>query len=123
MPFSRFENWEACVLEQTHLGHDTESANSICGEIKDRAEKGILYKADPIGLELLSKADDEVLVVGGYASWEIEDDEGDTITVGAQVKALRRFFSQPPEYQAITVNHKEFKLAQPLLSYINHKEE
>ena len=123
MPFSRFENMNECVLEQTQLGHDTESASNICGEIKDRAEKGILYKADPIGLEILSKADDEALVVGGYASWDIADDVGDIITVEAQVKALQRFFAQPPEYQSITINHKEFKLAQPQLSYVNSKGE
>jgi hypothetical protein len=123
MPFSRFENWNECILEQQQLGHDEESANKICGAIKDRAEKGILYKADPIGLEILSKADDEELVVGGFATWEIEDDEGDTLTVGAQVKGLQRFLNQAPEWQSITINHKEFKLAQPQLRYTNSKGE
>ncbi len=123
MPFARFEDWSACITEQTQLGHDEESANKICGAIKDRAEKGILYKADPIGLEILSKADEESLVVGGFASYEIEDDEGDIITVEAQVKGLQRFFNQEPEWQSITINHKEFKLAQPQLRYTNSKGE
>jgi hypothetical protein len=123
MPFARWNNFEECVLEMKKLNHDEESANAICGDIKNRAEKGILYKADPIGLEILSKADDENLVVGGFASWEIEDDEGDTITVDAQVKGLQRFFNQAPEWQSITVNHKEFKLAQPQLKYTNSKGE
>jgi len=123
MSFARFEDWSACITEQKKLGHDEESANNICETIKDRAEKGILYKAEPTGLEVLSKADEESLVVGGFASYEIEDDDGDIITVDAQVKALHRFFSMPPEYQAITVNHKEFKIGQPTLKYTNSQGE
>jgi hypothetical protein len=117
MPFARFENFEACSLEQKRLGHDEESANKICGEIKERAEKGILYKADDITLQLLSKAGEADIIVAGMASWENVDPERDINTVAAQVKGLERFLSQPPEFQSITANHKEFKLAQPLLKY------
>lgn len=123
MPFARFENFEACTLEQRKLGHDEESANKICGEIKDRAEKGALLKAAPLGLEVLSKASEEDIIVGGYASWECVDDDGDLFTVEAQAKALQTFFAQPPEFQAITINHgrglvHEMKLAQPMLKYV-----
>jgi hypothetical protein len=110
---------DACILEQSKLGHDRDSAEKICGSIKDRAEKGVLYKAEDAGLRVLSKADDEEIVLGGNASWEIPDDQHDLFTVGAQVKALERFFAQPPEYRSITVNHSEFKLAQPLLKYVD----
>lgn len=117
MPFARFENFEACTLEMGKLGHSSEDAAKICGAIKDRAEKGVLYKAAEDGLQILSKAEENDIVVGGWASWDNVDDEGDQITVEAQAKALQRFFSQAPEYQSITVNHKEFKVAQPLLKY------
>jgi hypothetical protein len=126
MPFARFENFESCVLEMKGLKHDEESANKICGAIKDRAEKGALLKAAPVGLEVLSKASEEDIVVGGYASWECIDDDGDLFTVEAQAKALQTFFTQPPEYQSITINHglglvKEMKLAQPMLKYTDSK--
>jgi hypothetical protein len=121
MSFARWENFEGCTLEQMKLGHDKESADKICRAIQARAEKGMLYKAADISLEVLSKAGDPDLVVGGYASWETVDDEGETITVEAQSKGLQRFFAQAPEYQSITVNHREFKLAQPQLKYVDSK--
>ncbi len=122
MSFARFENMTACKTEMTGLGHTDKDAVHICTDIQERAEKGILYKAETVGLEILSKAGESDIVVGGNASWDIEDLDGDIFTVEAQVKALNRFFSQPPEYQDVTVNHgkglaQDFKLAQPLLKY------
>lgn len=124
MPMARWENFEACTLEMTKMGHDSESANKICGAIKDRAEKGVLLKAQNIALEVLSKAGEEDIVLGGNAQWEVEDDDGDILSVAGQVKALNRFFTQPPEYQLVTLDHGkgplvEVKAAQPLLKYVN----
>jgi len=120
--FARWENLDTCSLEMQGLGHDSGAALKICRAIKERADSGMLLKAGPVALKLLSKADDVDIVLAGYASWEVVDDEGDVFTVAAQVKALQRFLGQPAEYQNITVNHgmgwaKEFKLAQPLLTY------
>lgn len=115
--FSRFDSMGACTLEMRKLGHSPEDCETICNQIHERAEKGLLYKAAEDGLTLLSKAEDRDIVVGGWASWDNIDDEGDQITVEAQAKALERFFNMQPEYQSITVNHKEFKVAQPLLKY------
>jgi len=123
MPFARWETFEACSLEMQKLGHDEESANAICASIEERAKKGMLYKADNTALHILSKADDDDLVVAGNASWDIVDPQRDQLTVGAQAKALERFFGLPREYQTITVNHKEFKLAQPTLSFTDNKGE
>jgi len=123
MPFARWETFEACSLEMQKLGHDEESANAICASIEERAKKGMLYKADDTALHILSKADDDDLVVAGNASWDIVDPQRDQLTVGAQAKALERFFGLPREYQTITVNHKEFKLAQPTLSFTDNKGE
>lgn len=122
MPFSRFEDWDACITEQTGLGHTIDSANKICGDIKDRAEKGALLKARTEGLQVLSKAGEEDIVLGGYASWAVEDDDGDFFTVEAQSKALNRFFKQNPMYRNITINHGrspvgEVPIGQPLLKY------
>lgn len=120
--FSRFKNMSACTLEMRKLGHSPEDCEQICNQIKDRAEKGALLKAYPEGLQLLSKADEEDIVLGDYASWEVKDDDGDTFTTQAQVKALDRFLNQPAEYQLITNDHGrgalgEIKVAQPLLKY------
>jgi len=122
--FARFPSLDDCRAEMKGLGHIAADATKICNGILERALKGALLKATPTGLEVLSKASEEDIIVGGYASWETMDDEGDLFTVGAQSKALHKFFAQPPEYQAITVNHgvgpvKEFKLAQPMLKYVD----
>lgn len=124
MPMGRFENFEICTTEMTRLGHDADSADKICGEIKERAEKGALLKAQTEGLQVLSKAGEEDIILGGYASWAIEDDDGDFFTVEAQSKALERFFRQAPEYRNITVNHGrsvvgEVPIGQPLLKYMD----
>lgn len=119
MPFARWETFAACTREMINTGHTEESANNICGSIQARAEKGELYKATDVGLQVLSKANEPDLVVGGWATWELVDPERDIITVQAQSKALQRFFKQAPEFQSITVNHKEFKLAQPILKYVD----
>jgi hypothetical protein len=118
--FARFASMDACTLEMKALGHCDADAAAICGEISDRATKGALLKAAPIGLEVLTKASEPDIILGGYASWECVDDDGDLFTVDAQAKALQKFFSQPPEYQSITINHgrglvKEMKIAQPML--------
>ena len=106
MPFARWPDFEACILDMKRLGHDSESADKICGAIQERAEKGALLKADvPSSVELLSKAEDPDIYVGGYASYECVDNEGDLFTVEAQQKALERFFAQPPEFRLITVDH------------------
>jgi hypothetical protein len=77
-------------------------------------------------LELLSKAGENDIILGGYASWAVTDDDGDFFTVEAQIKAFNRFFSLPPEYQLITVNHGrgpagEINIAKPLLKYADSK--
>lgn len=107
MPFARWPDFEACTLDMKRLGHDSESADKICGTIQERAEKGALLKADvPYpNVELLSKAEDPDIYVGGYASYECVDNEGDLFTVEAQQKALERFFAQPPEFRLVTVDH------------------
>lgn len=122
----RFEDFAACTLEQKRLGHDEESAAKICGAIQERAEKGALLKAQETGLTVLSKAGADDIVVGGYASWDCVDDEGDCFTVEAQSKALQRFLNQPKEFQLITVNHGrgaagEINIATPLLHYADSK--
>lgn len=115
---------QACTLEMKRLGHSEDDCASICSQIRERAQKGALLKAQSEGLQVLSKADEEDIVVGGYASWDMVDDDGDTFTVDAQSKALERFFAQAPEYQLITIDHGrgllgEIKAAQPQLKYVN----
>lgn len=127
MPFARWENFGACkreMMDKQH--HDEESAAKICGAIQSRAEAGALLKAKHVNLELLSKAGENDIILGGYASWAMEDDDGDFFTVESQIKALDRFFSLPPEYQLITVNHGrgpagEINIAKPLLKYADSK--
>jgi hypothetical protein len=44
LPFGRWEDFEACVLDMKDQGHSLESANKICGAIKARVEKGEIFK-------------------------------------------------------------------------------
>lgn len=39
MPFAKWPDFDACVLEQTEKGHSEDSAKRICGAIKARIEK------------------------------------------------------------------------------------
>ena len=119
MPFARWENFRECELEMIETGHDEESAKKICGAIQARAEKGELYKGIYDGLDVLSKAKDEDLVVGGWASWEMRDADDDVVTTQAQVNFLKRLFQLPLEYRNITLNHGDFKIGIPLLKYVN----
>jgi len=120
MPFARFSNMNLCTGEMQRLGHNPEDANTICSVIRQRATTGALLKADN-GLELLSKANEEI-ILGGYASWDCPDREGDIFTVEAQTKALERFLNLPLQYQLITVDHGkgapgEINIAEPVLKY------
>jgi len=123
-PFARFSNMDACTIEMGKLGHLITDCKAICNGIFERAVKGALLKAAPQGLEVLSKAGEDDIVLGGYASWAVTDDDGDYFTAEAQSKALERFFNQPPEYRSITINHGrsmvgEVTIAQPLLKYVD----
>lgn len=120
--FSRFKDMDACTLEMRKLGHSPEDCAKICNSIHERAEKGALLKAEEHGLQLLTKATEENVVVAGYASWDCVDNEGDIFTVQAQVKALNRFFNSPPENRLITVDHGrglagEINIAKPILNF------
>jgi len=109
MSFARWDNLEACSTEQMQIGHSETDANKICMGIKERADKGILYKSLPT-LEILKSQDDE-LIVGGPASWECEDYEHDIVTTEAQVNFLTKFFSLPAEYRNISIDHSNFQIA------------
>ena len=124
--FARFPNLLACKLEMKALGHKIVDVATICGEIFERAEHGALLKARQEGLTVLSKADETDIVLGGYASWECIDDDGDIFTVEAQSKALNRFLNQAPENQLITIDHGkgaagEINIAKPILKHTDAK--
>jgi len=119
IPFARWETFRECELEMIDTGHDEESAKKICGAIQARAEKGELYKSLLGPLEVLSKAEEDDMVVGGYATWEIKDSQNDVITTEAQVKYLQRLFQLPLEYRNITVKHSDFKIGTPILKYVD----
>lgn len=105
-----------------NTGHDEDSAKKICGTIQARAEKGVLYKENPSGFDIINKEDND-LVVGGWATWEMRDPENDVITTQAQVSFLKRWFQLPPEYRSITVKHGDFKIGTPILKYTNKQGE
>lgn len=39
MPFGPYEDWDACILDQTSKGHDEESAKRICGRLQADLER------------------------------------------------------------------------------------
>lgn len=122
-PFARFPSIDACTTEMKEIGHSIMDASKICTGILERALKGALLKAQTNGLEMLSKAGDNDIILGGYASWAITDADGDFFTVEAQQKALERFFKTAPEYQLITINHGrgiagEVNIARPMLKAV-----
>jgi len=119
--FARFSSLGACVLQMQSIGHQLEDAGTICSVIKKRADTGTLLKAEA-GLTLLTKADNPDIILGGYASYDCVDREGDIFTVQAQANALERFMKLPKEYQLITIDHGkgtpgEINIAKPILKY------
>ena len=119
--FARFDSMNSCTLQMQRIGHQPEDANTICSVIRQRATTGALLKAEA-GLTLLTKASNKDIVLGGYASWDCEDREGDIFTVEAQAKALDRFMNLPEKYQLITIDHGkgapgEINIADPILKY------
>lgn len=114
-PFARWESFADCKNEQMQIGHSEESANKICGAIQARAEKGLLYKALP-SLEIL-KSEDNDLIVGGPASWEIVDPENDYVTTQAMLKFLTKFFQLPSRYRNVSIDHDSLIMGEALLQY------
>ena len=115
MSFARWNSLDACRLEQMQIGHVEKDADTICLGIKERADKGILYKGMQT-LEILKSKDGE-LIVGGPASWECEDYEHDIVTTEAQVNFLTKFFGLPSEYRNIDIDHTHFQIAVAIPKY------
>jgi len=117
IPFGRWENFEACVTDMREQDHDEESAQKICGAIKDRVEKGFIYKAVDDTLEILSKSEPEI-VVGGFATYEIQDPQNDVVTIEGQKAWLKSLFRLQPEYRAASYEHTDLKIGSPLRKYV-----
>ena len=115
MSFARWNSLDACKLEQRQIGHVDKDAETICMAIKERADKGLLYKSAPT-LDILKSKDGE-LIVGGAASWECEDYEHDIVTTEAQVNFLTKFFGLPSEYRNIDIDHTHFQIAVAIPKY------
>jgi hypothetical protein len=118
-PFARWESLDACVLDQEAVGHDKESATKICLSIEERAEKGMLYKsAEDFGsLEILKNTGDD-LIVGGPASWDIEDPVHDHVTTKGMQRFLEKFFNKvPAEYRNVSIDHGSLIIGKALLKY------
>lgn len=45
-PFAGYEDWDACISDQTGKGHSEESAKRICGRLKADHEKGLRELSD-----------------------------------------------------------------------------
>ena len=116
-PFARWENFGACVLDQRKLGHGEESAKKICGAIKERAEKGMLYKTADLGSLEVLKGTGNDLIVGGPASWDVVDPANDWVTVKAHQSFLTKFFKLNPKYRNVSIDHSSLIIGEPLLQY------
>ncbi len=85
MPFADYENWDKCIEDQTSKGHSKESAEKICGSIKNKVEDTAkALNADcPCESIQLIKSDPGHFYIYGPASVEIVDKEKDRIRASA----------------------------------------
>lgn len=108
---------DACCSEQKSLGHIGPDATAICTMIKDRAAKGMLYKAANSFEIVKTKAGD--LWIAGYATWEITDPQHDKITTEGQVDFLRKYFAMDPEYRELSMDHTSTIMAKAHLKFVD----
>jgi len=98
--------------------HDEESALAIVAGIRQRVSSDTLFKSLEGDLRVISKADDDEIVVVGPCSWEKVDPENDLITAGAMSKFFKKWFTVVPErYRNVMLMHKSFQAGVPLLKY------
>jgi len=115
--FARWATEEECLAEMLGL-HDEDSAQAIVAGIRQRVSSDTLFKSLEGDLRVISKADDDELVVYGACSWEKVDPENDLITAGAMSKFFKKWFNVVPErYRNVMLMHKSFQAGVPLLKY------
>jgi Fe-S-cluster containining protein len=115
--FARFASMDACTCEMTALGHSPEDAATICSTINKRVASGDIYKSLSPDIEILSKTGDSEVVVGGFATYEMLDPQGDVMTIEGQQHWLKSLFAIPEKYRTATYEHTDLKLGDPVLKY------
>lgn len=115
--FARWASEEECLQEMLGL-HDEESALAIVAGIRQRVSSDTLFKSLEGDLRVISKVDDDEIIVVGPCSWEKVDPENDLITAGAMSKFFKKWFTVVPErYRNVMLMHKSFQAGVPLLKY------
>jgi len=117
MMFSRWDSEQDCLAEMLCL-HDEETAAFIVAQIAARVEAGTLFKSDDRPMQIISKDDDEEIVIYGPCTWELRDPEGDVVTTAGMVDFFQKWFTQvEEEYRCVMLDHGNFKVGVPLLTY------
>jgi len=117
MSFSRWDSEQDCLAEMLEI-HDEETAVFIVAQIAARVEAGTLFKSDDRPMQIISKDDDEEIVIVGPCTWELRDPEGDVVTTAGMVDFFQKWFTQvSPEYRCVMLDHGNFKVGEPLLTY------
>ena len=115
--FARWDSEQDCLAEMLCL-HEEEDAALIVAQIAARVNSGTLFKSGDHPMQIISKDDSEDLVVYGPCTWELRDPEGDVVTTAGQVDFFTKWFTQVPEsYRCVMLDHGNFKVGEPLLSY------
>jgi hypothetical protein len=117
--FGRWDSFDACVAEMM-LFHDEASAHAIATSIQERIASGNIFKtAKDVdnSMKVIKSSDDEI-VVYGPASWAKRDPVGDFVTQEFMVDFFKKWFNDvPEEYRNIMLDHENYQVGVPLLSY------
>lgn len=111
MPFAGFSNWEDCIKEQIKKGKSKESAEKICGKLKDKYEnkteiKSYSFTSEPMNYEVVETKEGKKYYISGYISTYDRDLVNDIVTPTCMKDMLdqlqRRPIKMDLEHEAFT---------------------
>lgn len=114
MPFGPYQNWDACILDQTKKGRSKESAMKICGAIKAKTEKQMseqinVFNQDIDLSELSEEVDYEILTTAK----QTDSRYGDFSFSKEELEEMAKNFNDgiPGMELAVDINHDPAKKA------------
>lgn len=121
LQFGRWDSFDSCVAEMT-LFHSDEDAMAIAEAIRERVDSNTLFKSVDIPMKVM-KSEEGDIIVYGPCSWEKRDPVGDVVTTEFMVKFFDKWFNNVPvNYRNIMLDHENFQVGEPLLTYIHSDE-
>lgn len=111
MPFGRWENWQACIIEmmQPPNNYSEDIAEATCGKLQARLEGKERFK--------ILKSQGNRRVIAQYVTVENVDKDHDIIPLHRFKDALEEMWQWDPAYLSIHWKHTSYKIGKPLRTF------